>query len=159
TGIAFRGNAKNFEVYVLESGGLPASRCTNAASWQRNGLPGPNPFTPDIRVFDRTGKVLRTIAKASDAISGGTGSFPPAGPVIDIAFERGLQGGRLFATEASIGSIATVDPSTGRVVPVITELPAAPTGQLALRNGWIYWGAGSTTNNGVVSRSGLYSGA
>jgi hypothetical protein len=159
TGIAFRGNAQNFEIYVLESGGLPSSRCNDATAWQTKGLPGPNPFTPDIRVFDRHGTVLRTIAKVSDAIKGGAGAFPSFGPVVDIAFERGLQGGRLFVTEAAIGTIGTVDPSTGKVTPLITELPAAPTGQLAFRDGWIYWGAGSTTNNGVDSRSGLTAGA
>jgi len=39
------------------------------------------------------------------------------------------------------------------VVPLITKLPAGPTGQLAFEGGWIYWGAGSTTNSGVVSKS------
>jgi hypothetical protein len=67
----------------------------------------------------------------------------------------GSEAGRLFATEGSVGTIATVDPTTGKIAPFITEVQ---TGQLAFRDGWIYWGAGSMTNNGVVSRSGLASG-
>ena len=38
-------------------------------------------------------------------------------------------------------------------MPLITGLPAGPTGQLAFQGGWIYWGAGATTNSGVVSKS------
>ena len=60
TGIAFRGNSHRFEVYVLESGAFPASRCNNGAAWQANGLPG-NPFTPDVVVFDQNAKPLRTL--------------------------------------------------------------------------------------------------
>jgi hypothetical protein len=53
TGIAFRGNSRRFEVYVLESGSFPASPCNNGVEWQAKGLPG-NPFTPDLLVLIRT---------------------------------------------------------------------------------------------------------
>ena len=153
TGIAFRGNSQHFEVYVLESGVFPTSRCNDGVAWQSKGLPG-NPFTPDIRVFDQSAKLLRTLGKAPDASSQTTGAFSPKA-VVDIAFEHGLAGGRLFATDNASdgGRIVTVDPATGKVVPLITGLPAGPTGQLAFQGGWIYWGAGSTTNSGVVSKA------
>jgi glucose/arabinose dehydrogenase len=156
TGIAFLGNANKFDVYVLESGhGLP-SKCNE------QGLPpfsATNPFTPDILVFDQSGTLKRTLAKP---IGTGTGALQPAGPAIDIAFERGFQGGRLFATDsnqathtgtaANSSRIVTVDPMTGTVTPFITGLPTGdhPTEQLAFAGGWIYWSQGSTTNSGVV---------
>jgi hypothetical protein len=154
TGIAFRGNPRRFEVYVLESGRFPTSRCNDGAAWQAKGLPG-NPFTSDIRVFDQSANLLRTLGKPPDATTETPGAFGPGG-VVDAAFEHGFEGGRLFATdnEANGGRIVTVDPTTGKVVPVITGLPAGPTGQLAFRGGWIYWGAGSTTNSGVVDFNG-----
>jgi hypothetical protein len=139
TGIAFRGDSQMFEVYILESGGIPASRCNDPVAWQASGQPGRNPFTPDILVLDRTGAVLRMIGKATDATTGGAGTFPPGGPVIDIAFEHGFGGGRLFATEGSVGTIATVDPTSGKITPLIAGVPV---GQLAFREGWIYWGGG-----------------
>lgn len=153
TGIAFRGNAQRFEVYVLESGAFPTSRCNDGVAWQEKALPG-NPFTPDIRVFDQSAKPLRTLGKPSDAISGGANAFQPS-LAVDIAFEQGSAGGRLFATDggASGGRILTVDPRSGKVTQLITGLPAGPTGQLAFQAGWIYWGAGATTNSGVVSKA------
>jgi glucose/arabinose dehydrogenase len=161
TGIAFLGNKNNFQVFVLESGhGIP-SRCNDETK-----LPAANnPFTPDILVFDgKTGKLIRgPLGKPTDVASqtGGTNVFQPHGPAIDIAFERGLQGGRLFATDsnqathtgtaANTSRIATVDPNTGAVTPFITGLPTGdhPTEQLAFSGGWIYWSQGSTTNSGV----------
>src|SRR5215469_10443852 len=75
---------------------------------------------PDIKVFDQAGNLLRTLAKPT--ASGG--GFQPAGPAIDIAFERGLQGGRLFATDSNQAThaegqnnssrIVIVDPQTGK---------------------------------------------
>jgi hypothetical protein len=136
TGIAFRGNADRFEVYVLESGVFPTSRCNDGVAWQSKGLPG-NPFTPDIRVFDKSAKLLRTLGKPADASTGTPGAFSP-NSVVDIAFEHGPAGGRLFATDNASdgGRIAAVDPATGKVVPLITGLPAGPTGQLAFHGGW-----------------------
>src|SRR5262249_14187700 len=86
-----------------------------------------------------------------------------SGPAIDIAFENGLQGGRLFATDSNQAThahnaqnnssrIVTVDPMTGTVTPFITGLPTGdhPAEQLAFKDNWIYWSQGSTTNSGVV---------
>jgi len=56
TGIAFRGNANNFEVFVLESGhGLP-SVCNDETAWPGGVFATNNPFTPDILVFNQNGK-------------------------------------------------------------------------------------------------------
>jgi hypothetical protein len=159
TGIAFLGDAHHFEVYILESGhGLP-SACNEQGSFGSGELDPKNPFTPDILVFDDGGKLLRTLAKptANDGLQ-------PAGPAVDIAFENGLRGGRLFATDSNQAThaagqnnssrIVTVDRDTGHVTPFIEHLPTGdhPTEQLAFRDGWIYWSQGSTTNSGVVGR-------
>src|SRR5215469_2856188 len=121
TGIAFRGDARGFQVYVLESGAFPASRCNDGVAWQKAQPPLPgNPFTPDVVVFDRNARLLRTLGKPADATAGTTNAFQPGGPAVDIAFEHGLEGGRLFVTDngASDGRIVTVDPTTGKVVPL-----------------------------------------
>ena len=82
TGIAFLGNKNNFQVFVLESGhGIP-SRCNDEVKFQMS-FPGkPNPFTPDVVVFDQNGKQLRILGKPTDATSqtGGTNVFQPHGP-------------------------------------------------------------------------------
>jgi glucose/arabinose dehydrogenase len=159
TGIAFAGNKNNFQVYVLESGhGIP-SRCNEQGSIPGGTFAPNNPFTPDILVFNQNGGTpIRTLAKPT-ATGGG---LQPAGPAIDIAFERGFQGGRLFATDsnqathtgtaANSSRIVTVDPMTGTVTPFITGLPTGdhPTEQLAFDSSWVYWSQGSTTNSGVV---------
>src|SRR5215471_12038667 len=161
TGIAFLGNSQQFQVYVLESGhGLP-SKCNEQDSFPGGQFNPANPFTPDIKVFDQNGNLIRgPLGKPNAA---GTG-FQAAGPAIDIAFERGLQGGRLFATDSNQAThaagqnnssrIVIVDPQTGTVTPFITQLPTGdhPTEQLAFDNKWIYWSQGSTTNSGVVGR-------
>jgi glucose/arabinose dehydrogenase len=161
TGIAFRGNSNGFEVYVLESGhGLP-SRCNDQSAFGSGDFDPTNPFTPDILVFDQSGKLIRgPLAKpTSDG-----GGLQPEGPSVDIAFENGFDGGRLFATDSNQAThahngqnnssrIVTVDPSTGKVTPFITDLPTGdhPTEQLAFKgDGWVYWSQGSTTNSGVV---------
>ena len=162
TGIAFRGSSEKFEVYVLESGhGLP-SRCNNEILWA--GPPSSNPFTPDILVFDQRGRLIRgPLGKPPDPVTTTPGSFQPHGPAVDIAFEHGLAGGTLFATDSNQSThehngpnntsrIVTVNPSSGLVTPFITDLPTGdhPTEQLAFKGGWIYWSQGSTTNSGVV---------
>ena len=162
TGIAFRGDAKRFEVFVLESGhGLP-SRCNDQESAIVGGtFSSTNPFTPDILVFDQNGTLLRgPLGKPTQA----GGGFQPAGPAIDIAFEKGRKGGRLFATDSNqsirgggqsnSSRIVIVDPDTGKVTPFITGLPTGdhPSEMLAFKDGWIYWSQGSTTNSGVVGR-------
>jgi hypothetical protein len=166
TGLAFRKIGGKFEVYVLESGhGLP-SRCNDESIWPGNpGQPGGtfgpgNPFTPDILVFNQNGQLLRTLGKPT---AQGVG-FQTSGPAVDIGFEHGFQGGRLFATDSNqslrttgnnnSSRIVTVNPDTGTVTPFITGLPTGdhPSEQLEFKNNWIYWSQGSTTNSGVVGR-------
>jgi hypothetical protein len=166
TGIAFLGTKKKFDVFVLESGhGLP-SRCNDEELWQAKFGKGANPFTPDILVFDQSATLLRTLGKPSDAtkVDGGGGVFQPHGPAVDIGFENGLEGGRLFATDSNqslrtagnnnSSRIVTVNATTGLVTPFISLLPTGdhPTEQLAFKGEWIYWSQGSTTNSGVVGR-------
>src|SRR5215510_1271588 len=162
TGIAFLGNATNFQVYVLESGhGLP-SVCNDEMAWPGGPFDINNPFTPDILVFNRKGTLIRGPLGKPTSSGGG---FQPAGPAIDIAFVNGFSGGRLFATDSNQSThggvppnnssrIVTVNPMTGQVTPFITSLPTGdhPTEQLAFKDGWIYWSQGSTTNSGVVGR-------
>src|SRR5216684_1665792 len=161
TAVAFKGNKNRFEVYVLESGhGLP-SICNDETSAVVGGVSSPtNPFTPDILVFDQNGGLIRgPLAKPSS----GPDSLQAHGPAIDIAFEHGFQGGRLFATDSNqairtVGAqnnssrIVTVDADTGQVTPFITGLPTGdhPAEQITFKDGWIYWSQGSTTNSGVV---------
>ena len=165
TGIAFLGNAQQFQVYVLESGhGLP-SVCNEQGSFGTGDFDPSNPFTPDILVFDQNGnKIAGPLGKPTGSGGIQTGGLQAAGPAVDIAFERGFQGGRLFATDSNQAThaagqnnssrIVTVDPKTGKVTPFITQLPTGdhPTEQLAFHGRWIYWSQGSTTNSGVVGR-------
>ena len=159
TGIAFLRHGNGFDVYVLESGhGLP-SRCNEQGSFGTGAFDPTNPFTPDILVFNQSGTLLRTLGKPT-----ANGGFQAAGPAVDIAFEWGHSGGRLFATDSNQAThaagqnnssrIVTVDPVTGHVTPFITGLPTGdhPTEQLAFNGNWIYWSQGSTTNSGVVGR-------
>jgi len=160
TAVAFVGNAKKFKVYVLESGhGLP-SRCNDETLPVYGGVFSlSNPMTPDILVFDETGmKIAGPLAKPT----AGGGGLQPHGPAIDIAFERGFQGGRLFATDSNQAThagggnntsrIVTVDADTGLVTPFITGLPTGdhPSEQITFKGNHIYWSQGSTTNSGVV---------
>ncbi|HUI98027.1 MAG TPA: hypothetical protein VLX44_19880 [Xanthobacteraceae bacterium] len=159
TGLAFRRKGASFEVYVLESGhGLP-SRCNDQSAFGTGDFDPKNPFTPDILVYDAHGDLIRG-PLAKPTLNDG---FQPEGPAVDIAFEYGFDGGRLFATDSNQAThahngqnnssrIVTVDPVTGHVTPFITNLPTGdhPSEQLAFKNGWIYWSQGSTTNSGVV---------
>ena len=162
TGIAFLGNRQRFQVFVLESGhGLP-SICNEQSSFGTGDFDPKNPFTPDILVFDQSGnKIAGPLGKPNAAGSG----FQAAGPAVDLAFENGPEGGRLFATDSNQAThahngqnnssrIVIVDPKTGNVTPFITQLPTGdhPAEQLAFKGGWIYWSQGSTTNSGVVGR-------
>jgi hypothetical protein len=160
TGIAFRGDSKNFEVYVLESGHGVPSVCNEQGSFGSGEFDPTNPFTPDILVFDQSGSLLRgPLAKPT-----ANGGLQAAGPSVDIAFEKGLKGGRLFGTDSNQAThasgqnnssrIVTVDPDSGDVTPFITNLPTGdhPSEQLAFKGGWIYWSQGTTTNSGVVGR-------
>ena len=155
TAVAFRGDARRFEVFVLESGhGLP-SRCNDETSPVVGGeLSATNPFTPDILVFDQSGNRIRgPLAKPTKS---GVG-LQPHGPAIDIAFEKGFEGGRLFATDSNqairapatnaqnnSSRIVTVNPETGAVTPFISGLPTGdhPAEQITFKDGWIYWSQG-----------------
>jgi glucose/arabinose dehydrogenase len=160
TGIAFLGNSKNFKVFVLESGhGLP-SKCNEQTDPAFGGVfSASNPMTPDILVFDQNGnKIAGPLAKPTPS----GGGFQAAGPAVDIAFEKGFKGGRLFATDSNQAThaggqndssrIIIVDPDSGLVTPFITGLPTGdhPSEQLAFADGFVYWSQGSTTNSGVV---------
>src|SRR6266568_5009697 len=95
TGIAFLGNSQKFEVYVLESGhGLP-SKCNEQGSISGGEFSPNNPFTPDILVFTQSGGT--SIRKLGKPTAAGVG-FQTAGPAVDIGFEHGFKGGRLFAS-------------------------------------------------------------
>jgi glucose/arabinose dehydrogenase len=161
TGIAFLGKAKNFKVFVLESGhGLPG-RCNDETNPFFGGVTSlSNPMTPDILVFDKNGNQIAGPLGKPTASGGG---FQAGGPAIDIEFEFGLQGGRLFATDSNgrghnnsnnSSRIVTVDPNNGLVTPFISGLPSGDYGsqQIAFKDGWIYWSQGSATNSGVVGR-------
>ena len=89
TGIAFRGDASNFEVYVLESGhGIP-SVCNDQSLWPGGEFAADNPFTPDILVFNKFGKMIRGPLGKPTPDGGG---LQPEGPAIDIAFVKGFSG-------------------------------------------------------------------
>src|SRR5256712_1690469 len=168
TAVAFRGDGRRFEVLVLEWGhGLP-SQCNDETSSVVGGaFSATNPFTPDILVFDENGNRIRGPLAKPTADSKGvqTGGLQAHGPAIDIAFENGFEGGRLFATDSNqairaVGAqnnssrIVTVDPQTGHVTRFITGLPTGdhPAEQITFKDGWIYWSQGSTTNSSVVGR-------
>ena len=101
-------------------------------------------------MFDESGNLIRgPLAKPT-----ASGGLQAAGPAVDIAFEKGLRGGRLFATNSNQAThaagqnnssrIVVVDPDDGEVTPFITNLPTGdhPTEQLEFRDGWIYWSQG-----------------
>ena len=146
TGIAFVGNKNNFKVYVLESGhGIP-SRCNEQGSWPGGVFDPANPFTPDVLVFDRFGnKIAGPLFKPTGSGTTQTGGLQAAGPSIDIAFENGFAGGRLFATDSNQAThaggqnnssrIVVLHLATNTVTPFITNLPTGdhPSEQLAFK--------------------------
>ncbi|TMH55074.1 MAG: hypothetical protein E6H55_19085, partial [Betaproteobacteria bacterium] len=114
---------------MLESGhGLP-SVCNEQSNFGTGDFDPTNPFTPDILVFDQNGTRLRTLGKPTAV---GVG-FQPAGPAVDIGFELGLKGGRLFATDSNQAThaagqnnssrIVVVDPASGVATAFISQLP------------------------------------
>src|SRR5262249_47041935 len=146
--VAFVGSSNTFKVYVLESGhGLP-SRCNDENNPIFGGVTSPNnPMTPDILVFDQDGnKIAGPLGKPT----GSGGGFQPSGPAIDVSFERGFGGGRLFATDSNQAThaangpnnssrIVTVDPDSRLGTPVITRLPTGghPAGEPRFNEGII----------------------
>ena len=160
TAIAFKGSNDKFDVFVLESGrGLPSICNNNELPAFGGKFSATNPLTPDILVFDDKGnKKAGPLGKPTAA----GGGFQPDGPAIGLAFERGFQGGRLFATDSNqslrttgrnnSSRIVTVDPATGVVSGFISGLPTGdhPAEQIAFKGDWIYWSQGSATNSSVV---------
>lgn len=162
TDIVFVGSATDFKALVLESGtGLPG-RCNDNRAVPRVGKFSPaNPFTPGVSIFDERG---RRIAGPLGKPTASGGGFQPDGPAIGLAFENGTAGGTLFATDSNQGvrgapgaanntsRIVRLDTSSGAVTPVITGLPTGdhPTEQIVVKDGWLYWSQGSTTNAGVT---------
>jgi glucose/arabinose dehydrogenase len=162
TGIAFRGSATNFRVFVLESGvGLPGRCNSNEAPVFGGKFSASNPFTPDLLVLDKTGRVVRgPIGKPTRSGAG----FQPDGPPIGLTFENGFAGGTLFATDSNQGArgalgvgnntsrIVTIDLRSGKVHTFISGLPTGdhPTEMLLSKDGWLYWSQGSATNSGVT---------
>src|SRR5262249_21247018 len=152
-----------FEVLVLESGhGLP-SKCNDEELAIFGGLFSPsNPLTPDILVFNQGCTLIRGPLAKPTASGGG---LLPHGPSVDIAFENGFNGGRLFASDSNQAlrppgaqntrsRLVIVDPTSGQVTPFIDGLPTGdhPAEQITFKGRWIYWSQGSTTNSGVVGR-------
>jgi glucose/arabinose dehydrogenase len=163
TDIAFVGNKDNFKAYVLESGtGLPG-KCNNRVGYggDASGFAANNPFTPDILVFNSSGKQIGGPIGKSTA---GGGGFQSDGPAIGLAFEHDFQGGALYATDSNQGvrgapgtgnnssRIVRVDLAKNTVSKVIGGLPTGdhPTEQIIVKDGWLYWSQGSATNSGVT---------
>jgi len=161
TAIAFKGDKKNFQVYVLESGkGLPGACNDNEFAGFGGKFSATNPLTPDILVFDNKGKRIGgPIGKPTPA----GGGFQPDGPAIGLAFEHIFAGGILFATDSNQGvrgaagpnhssRVVTVNVGANTVTPFITGLPTGdhPTEQILAHDGFIYWSQGSATNSAVV---------
>jgi glucose/arabinose dehydrogenase len=162
TDIVFLGNGRDFKAVVLESGtGLPG-RCNDNSAVPGVGRFSPaNPFTPGLLIFDERGR--RIAGPLGKPTASGRG-FQPDGPAIGLAFEHGTAGGTLFATDSNQGvrgapgdanntsRIVRVSLSNGAVTPVIAGLPTGdhPTEQIVVKDGWLYWSQGSTTNAGVT---------
>lgn|GEM_PF-5434040 len=101
TGIAFQGSGENFRVLVIQSGTGLLGACNNNELPAFGGKFSPrNPFTPDVVIFDKTGqRIASGLFKPTPNGSG----FQPDGPAIDLAFEHGFRGGRLFASDSNQG--------------------------------------------------------
>jgi glucose/arabinose dehydrogenase len=161
TGLAFLGDGDDFKVLVVESGtGLP-SDCNNNSRAPYVRFSSDNPFTPDLLVFDNTGKKIAGPLFKPTPSGGG---YQSEGPAIGLAFERGTQGGTLFATDSNQGirgargsgnntsRVLILDLETGLVHPYIKGLPTGdhPTELIVVKDGFIYWSQGSATNSGVT---------
>ena len=118
TSTAFLGNKEHFQVFVIDSGlGLP-SRCNDHTAY--GGAHNPNdPFTPEVKIFDRYGTLLR------GRIGKDTGGFQTEGPALGLAFEKDLHGGTLFASDSNQGlrreAAATTPPASSLSIPIGTR--------------------------------------
>ena len=168
TGIGFMRTGDdpgNFVVLVVESGtGLP-SRCNNNQDPAWEGKLNPtNPFTPDMLVLDRNGKVIRgPLFKPTSVDPAKNTGYQPDGPAIGLAFANGTRG-KLFVSDSNQGirgapgkqnnssRIMTADLASGTLTSFITGLPTGdhPTENLLVKDGFVYWTQGSATNSGVT---------
>src|SRR5262245_54397498 len=166
TGIAFKGDSGQFEVYVTESGTGVPGQCNGAEFFKANApstIPdSDNPFLPQVRVLDNSGNTLRILGRPTSVAVRESPSFVHA-PTIGLAFEGGFQGGRLFVTDSLQGArgatgpkdssrIVPVDPLDGTVAELIVKLPTGdhPTEQPTVKDGFLFWSQGSVTNAGVI---------
>jgi glucose/arabinose dehydrogenase len=163
TDIAFVGDDDNFKIYVLESGtGLPG-KCNNRVGYggDATGFGAGNPFTPDILIFNSSGKKIGGPLGKSKADGSG---FQADGPAIGLAFQSDFGGGTLYATDSNQGvrgapgkgnntsRVVRVGLPGGSITPLIVGLPTGdhPTEQILVKDGWLYWSQGSATNSGVT---------
>src|SRR5258708_29531363 len=105
TGIAFlsKGESKEFEVFVLESGHWLPSRCNEQDSFGSGMFDPANPFTPDILVFNQVGtKIPGPLAKPS-----AFGGFLPPVPTSDIPLPNAFLRERLLANDSNPGTHPT----------------------------------------------------
>src|SRR5260370_12274340 len=92
-------------------------------------------------VFHEEGELIRILAKPT----AGGGGLQPHGPAVDIGFEHGLAGGRLFAADSNQSPrttgfnnnspIVILDPTAGHAAPFISGPPTGcpPHDQPALK--------------------------
>ena len=161
TGLAFVGDKENFKVLVVESGtGLP-SDCNDNSRPPYSKFAADNPFTPDVLIFDKRGKKIAGPLFKPTPSGGG---YQADGPAIGLAFEKGFEGGTLFATDSNQGArgargkgnntsrVVTLDVGSNVVNPLINGLPTGdhPTELILAKDGYIYWSQGSATNSGVT---------
>ena len=108
TGLAFMQTGEDsFQALVVESGtGLPG-RCQNNEDPAWGGkLSKTNPLTPDLLVLNQHGHTVRgPLFKPTSADPAANTGYQPDGPAIGLAFERGVAGGTLFATDFSATAV------------------------------------------------------
>ena len=167
TGLAFMQTGEDsFQALVVESGtGLPG-RCQNNEDPAWGGkLSKTNPLTPDLLVLNQHGHAVRgPLFKPTSADPAANTGYQPDGPAIGLAFERGVAGGTLFATDSNQGvrgapgkgnntsRIMMAGLDTGKLSPFIVGLPTGdhPTEMLQVKDSFVYWSQGSATNSGVT---------
>ncbi len=166
TNIAFLGSSKTkFQAFVTEAGtGLPG-RCNSAEFFkaQTGVADSANPFLPQLRVLDQTGKTIRVLGRPTSVADRESAAFLHA-PTIGVAFEDGFRGGRLLVSDSKQGVRGAAGPKNSSrivqldaegkrpLVELITGLPTGdhPTEQITVQAPFIYWSQGSVTNSGVV---------
>jgi hypothetical protein len=158
TGIAFRGTAQAFEVFVTEAGTRLSGQCNGAEFYAektkspdaKNPFPGgrgprrraprpeptespdaENPFLPQIRVLDQHGETRRVLGRPPTVDQREKAPFLHA-PAIGITFERGFDGGRLFVSDSLQGARGERSPTNSsrilQVDPTSGELTELITG-------------------------------